>query len=263
MSPKHSTTRGAGKPPKPPLWPDPWACPYPHPVKGTSSPPTLGSTRETLFSPPPAASGGPVKPGRKFLSVLVNSYWQRKARGPCWGQWGTTRWGTHKPRLETRRQGKARALLLAPERNMPRRLQQSSHQAGLCSRWEAVGCGPTAGLGSTGCPHTLRPRRAAKQRTRVKTAAPRARQRSPIPSAVSSGILYWQPSTVHTGDSQKGSHPRLQGRPWKGHLELTDHEWITGTLMQLKASLTAYLVAWQNNGFGVGLLNHSEMPEFP
>ena len=38
---KHNTTKGVGKPPQPPLLPEPWTFPYPHPI-GSSSP-YLGS----------------------------------------------------------------------------------------------------------------------------------------------------------------------------------------------------------------------------
>ena len=32
MPPAHNTTKGVGRPPKPPLRPDPWTHPYPHPI---------------------------------------------------------------------------------------------------------------------------------------------------------------------------------------------------------------------------------------
>ena len=32
MPPAHTTTKGVGKSPKPPLRPDPWTHPYPHPI---------------------------------------------------------------------------------------------------------------------------------------------------------------------------------------------------------------------------------------
>ena len=32
MPPAHNTTKGVGKPPKTPLWPDPWTHPFPHPI---------------------------------------------------------------------------------------------------------------------------------------------------------------------------------------------------------------------------------------
>ena len=39
----HTTTKGVGKPPKPPLQPDPWTHSHPHSTKGTSLPTPLGS----------------------------------------------------------------------------------------------------------------------------------------------------------------------------------------------------------------------------
>ena len=60
----HNTTKAVGKPPKPPLWPYPRTCPYPHPIWGTSSPPSLGA------SSPAAAAGVPIKPCLNFLSGL-------------------------------------------------------------------------------------------------------------------------------------------------------------------------------------------------
>ena len=38
MSLAHNTIKGVGRPPKPPLWPDPWTSSYPHFMKGNSSP---------------------------------------------------------------------------------------------------------------------------------------------------------------------------------------------------------------------------------
>ena len=32
MPSAHKITKGVGRPPKPPLQPDPWTCPYPHPI---------------------------------------------------------------------------------------------------------------------------------------------------------------------------------------------------------------------------------------
>ena len=34
--PAHHVTKGVGEPPKPPLGPNPWTCPYPHPIEGAS-----------------------------------------------------------------------------------------------------------------------------------------------------------------------------------------------------------------------------------
>ena len=48
MAPALSTTNGVGKPPKPPLQPNPWAHGCPHPIYGTrSSPctPALGASQ--------------------------------------------------------------------------------------------------------------------------------------------------------------------------------------------------------------------------
>ena len=98
ISPEHRTTRGAGKPPNTPFRPDP---PLPSPRERNELAPHLREHARDLFSLLPAAAGAPVKPGRKW-SVLINFYWQRKVKGPCWAQWGTTPRGTHKPRLETR-----------------------------------------------------------------------------------------------------------------------------------------------------------------
>lgn len=88
MSPKHSTTRGAGKPPKPPLWPDPWTCPYPHPVKGTSSPPTSGSTwRDPVFTPS-CCSGGPSKAWPEVLVCPRQFLLTKEGQGPLLGTVG-------------------------------------------------------------------------------------------------------------------------------------------------------------------------------
>ena len=48
MHPAHTTTKGVGKPPKPPLWPDLWTRPYPHPIEGSSSS-SLGSKEGNLL----------------------------------------------------------------------------------------------------------------------------------------------------------------------------------------------------------------------
>ena len=65
-----NTTWRMGKTPKPPLQPDPWAYPCPHPI--ISIPPTWGVSKGTsyLFLLPPVAAGVPVKPDLSFLSGL-------------------------------------------------------------------------------------------------------------------------------------------------------------------------------------------------
>ena len=128
-----------------------------------------------------------------------------------------------------------------------------------------MGSGHTAGQGTTGCPHILQPPTDHKAVNRnEENSTSWARKRSPTPSAVSSSALYWQPTTVHTEET------RIKG-PIHGCRAGTEEcIWSSETMngsrarsMQLKVSLTVYLVAWQNNGFSVGLLNHSKMPEFP
>ena len=69
-----------GKTPKPPLRPDPWTHPYPHPIQGTSLPPQGASKGICcLFSQPPASVGTPIKPCLNFLSGLqsVSIDWGR------------------------------------------------------------------------------------------------------------------------------------------------------------------------------------------
>ena len=60
MTLEHNTTKGVGKPPKTPVWPNPWINPYLHSMEGTNLPPWLRErARETvnLFSLPSAAAG--------------------------------------------------------------------------------------------------------------------------------------------------------------------------------------------------------------
>ena len=45
MPPAHNP-KGVGETPKPALPPDPWTRPYPHPIEGTSSAPTQGSSKQ-------------------------------------------------------------------------------------------------------------------------------------------------------------------------------------------------------------------------
>ena len=67
VTPALNPTRGVGKTPKPPLWLDPWTHPYPHPIKGTSSPLLeVGGGKQgkllLVFTHPlpPAAAGAPI-----------------------------------------------------------------------------------------------------------------------------------------------------------------------------------------------------------
>ena len=70
----HHQLREVGKPPKPPLWPDPSTHLYPHPIKGTSSPLLREPARNLLLVlTPPAAARAPVKPGFPFWP-LINFY---------------------------------------------------------------------------------------------------------------------------------------------------------------------------------------------
>ena len=68
--PQHSTPPRAGKPPKPPLQPDPRTHSYPHRIWGTSSPRSSGSkqVRTGLHLLPAAASGAPIEPCLNFFS---------------------------------------------------------------------------------------------------------------------------------------------------------------------------------------------------
>ena len=69
-----NTTRGVGKTPKPPLWPDAWTHPYPHPISETSSPAPSGSEQA-----PPAATEAPVKLRLTFLTGIfsISADWGR------------------------------------------------------------------------------------------------------------------------------------------------------------------------------------------
>ena len=86
-APALNTTRGVGKPPKPPLLPDPWTHPYLTPYKEPAccSAPTLhpgGVTKRACYlislpSPPLphaplplTAAGAPINPCLKFLSGI-------------------------------------------------------------------------------------------------------------------------------------------------------------------------------------------------
>ena len=85
MPPAHNTTKGVGKTPKPPLWPDPWTHPYPHPISGTSSPAPLReqASKETcyLFLLPPCCSRDSNKALPEFVVwPLISFYWLRRPR---------------------------------------------------------------------------------------------------------------------------------------------------------------------------------------
>ena len=66
-APALNTTRGVGKPPKPPLLPDPWTHPYLTPYKEPAccSAPTLHPAPLPL-----TAAGAPINPCLKFLSGI-------------------------------------------------------------------------------------------------------------------------------------------------------------------------------------------------
>ena len=93
MIPAHSTTNGAGRPPKPPLRPDLPICPYPHPCKEPGHPPWRESKGTCyLFSLPPCCSTSPSKALLESLVwSLVNFYWLKNPR--AWVGNNTTGWG--------------------------------------------------------------------------------------------------------------------------------------------------------------------------
>ena len=73
---------GVGKAPKPPLWPNLWTHPYPHSIKGTSSPAPQGASKGTycLFSLPSAAAGTPSKvssPESFVWPLSISTDWGR------------------------------------------------------------------------------------------------------------------------------------------------------------------------------------------
>ena len=73
MRPAHNTTKGVGKPPKPPLQPDPLDTPLPSPhIRNKLGPPTFRELASKgtccFFSLPPAATGAPIKTCLNFLS---------------------------------------------------------------------------------------------------------------------------------------------------------------------------------------------------
>ena len=82
MIPAHSSTKGVGRPPKPPLCPYPPSCPYrkPHLRDQLTHTPTptphlpRGASKGTscLFSLPLATAGAPVKPCLNFSSGLLS-----------------------------------------------------------------------------------------------------------------------------------------------------------------------------------------------
>ena len=79
-SPTHSTTKRMGRPPKPPLQTDPWTCPCPHSIRGTSSLLLEEQTRETVIVlTSSCCSRGPSK-SLPECSVwpLINFYWLRR-----------------------------------------------------------------------------------------------------------------------------------------------------------------------------------------
>ena len=66
------STKGLGKPPKPPLWPNSGTHPYPHRRNQLVAPLTplreRVSKQRSLFLLPPARAGASVKPCLNFLS---------------------------------------------------------------------------------------------------------------------------------------------------------------------------------------------------
>ena len=86
MIPAHKTTKGVGRPPKPPLLPSIWICPYHYPIKAVSSPPphfSLGVSKGTycLFSHLHAAAHVQIKPFLSFSSsLLISLYWLKSPR---------------------------------------------------------------------------------------------------------------------------------------------------------------------------------------
>ena len=82
MHPAHTTTKGVGKPPKPPLWPDLWTRPYPHPIEGSSSS-SLGSKEGNLLLvfTPSCCHRSPNKALPEFLVwPLINFFCLRRPR---------------------------------------------------------------------------------------------------------------------------------------------------------------------------------------
>ena len=61
MIPAHDTTKTVGRQPKPPLWPDPWMCPYSH------SRNQLGATLPQTLVPPASKQGHLLLVGHLFL----------------------------------------------------------------------------------------------------------------------------------------------------------------------------------------------------
>ena len=87
MPPVLSTTGRMGKPPKPGFQPNPWAYPYPHPMRGISFA-SLPSGSEQARQPVvgshfPQLQEGPNKALPELLAwPPVSVYWSRKAEDP-------------------------------------------------------------------------------------------------------------------------------------------------------------------------------------
>ena len=66
----HSTSKWVGRPPKPPLWPDPWIGPYPHPTRG----PNLLPLREEARVPVTCFHTFMLSPNKSLPEFLIWSH---------------------------------------------------------------------------------------------------------------------------------------------------------------------------------------------
>ena len=77
MPPAQNTTKGVGRPPKPPLWPDPWTHPHPTPYEEAVCTPPSASEQGNLLLvfAPPCCSKGPNKALPEFFFLIY--FWLR------------------------------------------------------------------------------------------------------------------------------------------------------------------------------------------
>ena len=88
LPPAHTTTKGVGKPPKPPFWPDPWSHPHPHQHKEQACPPPPGVSKQGdlwFVLTPSCCSRAPLKPCLDFMSALqsISIDWRRSRTLVC------------------------------------------------------------------------------------------------------------------------------------------------------------------------------------